>query len=128
MKELIGRWRRAAAVAFAHLGAEDAGDVQDAGDDGEREQRERPALQQHDGDDEGRMKTSSKMASTPEVNISLRASTSEVTRVTRRPPDCGRRRRRHALEVAEDLAAQVEHDLLAGPLHQVGLERVRGGR
>jgi hypothetical protein len=32
-----------------------------------------------------RMKTSSKIASTPDVNISLRASTSEVTRVTRRP-------------------------------------------
>ncbi len=28
----------------------------------------------------------------------------------------------HALQMAEDLAAQVEHDLLAGPLHQVGLE------
>ena len=27
----------------------------------------------------------------------------------------------HALQMAEDLAAQVEHDLLAGPLHQVGL-------
>jgi hypothetical protein len=28
----------------------------------------------------------------------------------------------HALQVAEDLAAQVEHDLLAGPLHVVGLQ------
>ncbi len=28
----------------------------------------------------------------------------------------------HALQVAEDLAAQIEHDLLAGPLHEVGLE------
>jgi hypothetical protein len=28
----------------------------------------------------------------------------------------------HALHVAEDVAAQVEHDLLAGPLHQVGLD------
>ena len=27
----------------------------------------------------------------------------------------------HALHVAEDVAAQIEHDLLAGPLHQVGL-------
>ena len=35
----------------------------------------------------------------------------------------------HALHVAEDVAAQVEHDLLAGPLHQVGLnelEEIRG--
>ncbi len=28
----------------------------------------------------------------------------------------------HALHVAEDVAAQVEHDFLAGPLHQVGLD------
>src|SRR4029077_13360217 len=27
----------------------------------------------------------------------------------------------HVLQMAEDLAAQVEHDLQAGPLHQVGL-------
>ena len=31
----------------------------------------------------------------------------------------------HALHVAEDLAAQVEHDLLAGPLHQVGLNKLQ---
>ena len=36
----------------------------------------------------------------------------------------------HALHVAEDLAAQVEHDLLAGPLHQVGLDELEeiGGK
>ena len=31
----------------------------------------------------------------------------------------------HALHVAEDLAAQVEHDFLAGPLHQVGLDELQ---
>ncbi len=31
----------------------------------------------------------------------------------------------HALHVAEDLAAQVEHQLLAGPLHQVGLNELK---
>jgi hypothetical protein len=31
----------------------------------------------------------------------------------------------HALHVAEDVAAQVEHDLLAGPLHQVGLDELK---
>ncbi len=30
----------------------------------------------------------------------------------------------HALDVAEDLAAHVEHDLLSGPLHQVGLHKL----
>ena len=30
----------------------------------------------------------------------------------------------HALHVAEDVAAQIEHDLLAGPLHEVDLEEL----
>src|ERR1700722_20609675 len=30
----------------------------------------------------------------------------------------------HALQVAEDLAAQIEHHLLAGPLHEVGLQEL----
>jgi len=29
----------------------------------------------------------------------------------------------HALQVTEDLAAKIEHDLLAGPLHHVGLRK-----
>ena len=32
------------------------------------------------------------------------------------------------LDVAEDLAAQIEHDLLAGPLHQVGLDELEEER
>ena len=31
----------------------------------------------------------------------------------------------HALHVAEDVAAQIEHDLLADPLHQVGLNEFK---
>ena len=31
----------------------------------------------------------------------------------------------HPLDVAEDLAAHVEHDLLSGPLHQVGLHELQ---
>jgi len=30
----------------------------------------------------------------------------------------------HALQVAEDLGAEIEHDLLAGPLHKVGLDEL----
>ncbi len=30
----------------------------------------------------------------------------------------------HALHVAEDVAAQIEHDFLAGPLHQVDLDEL----
>src|SRR5262249_2174475 len=31
----------------------------------------------------------------------------------------------HSLQMAKDLAAQVEHDFLAGPLHVVGLEKFK---
>jgi hypothetical protein len=31
----------------------------------------------------------------------------------------------HALQMAEDLTAQIEHDLLASPLHHVGLEELQ---
>ena len=42
-----------AAVAVADVVAEELGGVEDGGDDGEREQGERPAHPEHDGDDEG---------------------------------------------------------------------------
>ena len=32
------------------------------------------------------------------------------------------------LDVAEDLAAEIEHDLLAGPLHEVGLDELEAER
>ena len=31
----------------------------------------------------------------------------------------------HALQVSEDLAAQIEHHLLPGPLHEVGLQELQ---
>ena len=74
-------------------------------------------------------KTSSKIASTPDVNISFSASTSEVT--PRHQPPTGLRSKNadmHPLDVPEDLAAQVEHDLLPGPLHQVGLQKLQRKR
>ncbi len=61
-----------------------------------------------------RTKTSSKIAKTPEVNISLSASTSLVSRVTSRPDRIAVVEADvHALQVAEDLPPHVEHDLLA---------------
>ena len=63
------------------------------------------------------------MARTPPVNMSLMASTSEVSRVTSRPTGVRVEEPHvHALHVAEDVAAQIEHHLLPGPLHQVGLD------
>jgi hypothetical protein len=39
------------------------------------------------------VKTSPKRVTTPEEKSSFSVSTSDVTRVISRPPDCGRRRR-----------------------------------
>ncbi len=76
-----------------------------------------------------RTKTSSKMAKTPEVNISFNASTSRgetgdeaADRVAVEEADV------HALEVAKDLRAHVVHDLLAGPLQDVGLDELESVR
>ena len=70
-------------------------------------------------------KMSSKIDTTPAVNISFSASTSLVTRVTSRPTGflsknamCSRCRWRKIC------AAQIEHHLLPGPLHDVGLREL----
>ena len=71
-------------------------------------------------------KRSSKIDTTPEVNISFNASTSVVTRVTSRPTGfLSKKRHVHALQMPEDLAAQIEHHLLPGPLHEVGLQEFK---
>ncbi len=69
--------------------------------------------------------TFSKMSSTPEVNISLSASTSEVTRVTSRPTGLRSKKPTSCDWMWRKISpAQVEHDLLAGPLHEVGLDEL----
>jgi len=74
-----------AAVAFADALAEDTGEKEDAWNDGQGEQRQRQLMRSMMMTMKRSTKTSSKMARTPEVNISFRASTSEVTRVTSLP-------------------------------------------
>ncbi len=66
---------------------------------------------------------SSKIETTPEVNISFSASTSRgdagdqaADGILVVEPDV------HALQVAEDLAAQIEHHLLPRPLHEISLQ------
>ena len=73
-------------------------------------------------------KTSSKMATTPggehlvqRVDIAGKPGDQPSHRIAVEEADV------HALQVAEDLAAHVEHDLLPGPLHQVGLQRTPAG-
>ena len=112
-----------AAVAVADLGAEDVGDEENCGNDGEGEQSERPALPDHDGDDEtegedvfedGEDAGGEHFVEGVDVGGEAGDEAADGVAIV----EGGR----HALEVAEDLAAHVEHDLLAGPLHEVGLE------
>src|ERR1035437_6255474 len=112
-----------ATVALADLCAEDARDEEDGRNDGESEQRERPALPDHDANDEGEgedvLKDSEDTGGEHLVEgVNIRCETLDEAADGVAIVEGGR----HALEVAEDLAAHVEHDLLAGPLHEVGLQ------
>ncbi len=120
------RWRRAGGGSCRGRGAEDAGDVENGGDDREGEQRERPAHPQHDDDDEGEDEDVFEDGEhargehlVERVDVGGDAGDQPADGVA--VEEGGR----HALQMAEDLAAQVEHDLLAGPLHQVGLEELQ---
>ena len=113
-----------AAVAVAYVAAEDAGDEEDGWDDGEGEQGERPAHPQHDDDDEGEDEDV--------LEDGEDAGGEHLVEGVDVGGDAGdefaygiviEEGRRHALQMAEDLAAQVEHDLLPGPLHHVGLQK-----
>ncbi len=111
-----------AAVAVANIAAEDLGDVEDGRDDGEGEERERPAHPQHDENDEEENEDvfeDGEYAGGEHLveGIDVRGDAGDelADRVVIEE------RGLHALQVAEDLAAQVEHDLLACPLHHVGL-------
>ncbi len=96
------------------------------GDDGEREQGERPAHPQHDDDDEGEDEDVFEDGEdaggehlVERVDVGGDAGDEAADGVAVEEGDV------HALDVAEDLAAEIEHDLLAGPLHEVGLENSR---
>ena len=70
--------------------------------------------------------TSSTIDTTPAVNISFSASTSLVTRVTRRPTGfLSKKEMCRPLQVTENLRPQIEHHLLPGPLHDVGLSELQ---
>ena len=119
----FGGGRALAAVALAHLAAEDAGDEEDCGNDEEGEQGERPAHAHHDDDGEaehedvvedGQDAGGEHLVEGVDIGGDAGDETADGILVVEGGG--------HALEVAEDLATHVEHDLLAGPLHEVGLE------
>jgi len=121
----LGGGNALAAVAVADVVAEELGGVEDCGDDREREQCERPAHGEHDGDDEGESEHVFKDGEdaggehlVEGVDVGGDAGDEAADGVAVEEGDG------HALDVAEDLAAEIEHDLLAGPLHEVGLNEL----
>ena len=113
-----------AAIGLAHMFAEHARDEQDEGQHGEGDQRQPPVHPQHDEDNSGEHEDILKdgkdaggehLVERVHVAGEPRDQASHGIRVEETDV--------HALHVAEDLAAQVEHDLLPGPLHQVGLHK-----
>ena len=69
------------------------------------------------------------MVTIPELKSSLRTSTSVVTRVTRRPTGLPVEILNvEFLQVRHELAAQVEHRVLTGPLHQIRLAELESER
>jgi hypothetical protein len=115
-----------AAVALADVPAEEVRRVEDAGDGGEREQRQRPAHGEHDGHDEGEREDIFKDSEhaggehlIERIHVRGDAGDEPAHGCAVKEGD------RHGLDVTEDLAAQIEHDLLPGPLHQVGLDELQ---
>ena len=111
-----------AAVAVADLAAEDRGGVEDERQHGEGDQRQPPAHVQHDDEnaqqDEDVFEDRDHAGGehfVQRVHVAGDAGDQAADRVLVEEGDV------QALQVAEDLAAQIEHHLLSGPLHDVGL-------
>ncbi len=114
-----------AAVALANTVAEEARNDEDQRQNGKRQQRQPPVnVEHHDGHDgEGEEVVDDGQDPASEhfvdgVDVGRNASDESTNCVRIEEADV------HALHVAEDVAAQVEHDFLAGPLHQVCLNEL----
>ena len=99
---------------------------QDQRQHAKRNQRQPPVHAQHDDDDQNQHKNvleDGKDARgkhlVQRVHIAGQPGDQASHRVAVEEADV------HALDVAKDLAAHVEHDLLPGPLHQVGLHELQ---
>ena len=104
------------------MGAEDLCREENCRNHRERQQRKQPTHAQHDDDDEGEGEDVLEDGEdaggehlVEGVDVGGDASDQATHWIAVEEADV------HALDVAEDLAAQIEHDLLSGPLHQVGL-------
>ena len=112
-----------AAVGIAHLVAEDLGGVGDQRQHGQRDQRQLPVHAQHDGGNAGQHEHVFEDRDhaggehfVQRVHVGGDARDQAADRILVVEADV------HALQVAEDLLAQIEHHHLAGPLHEIGLQ------
>ena len=115
-----------AAVALADVVAEDAGDDEDKRQNGKGQQGQPPVDGEHDDGHDGEVEEivhdgqhAGGEHVVDGVDIGGEARDQPAHGMGVKEADV------HALHVAEDVAAQIEHDLLAGPLHQVGLDELK---
>ena len=113
-----------AAVRVAHLVAENFGRNHNQRQHPECNQRQLPVHAQHDGDDSQQHKEIFKNGNharrehfIQSVHVRSDARYQTTHRIFVIESNV------HALQVAENLAAQVEHDFLSGPLHEVSLQK-----
>ncbi len=99
---------------------------QDQRQHGKGDQRQPPVHPQHDGDNQNQNENVLEDGKDPRgkhlvqrVHIAGQPGDQAPHRIAVKKADV------HPLDVAEDLAAHVEHDLLPGPLHQVGLHELQ---
>src|ERR1039458_9879293 len=114
-----------AAVALAHVVAEDARDDENQGQNGESEQGQPPTDGKHDSGhddehegviDDGQHALGKHVVDGVDVRSEARDEAPDGMNV--KEADV------HALHVAKDVAAQIEHDFLPDPLHQVNLDKL----
>ncbi len=118
-----------AAVALAHMVAKKARGNQDQRQHGEGDEGQPPVDAEHDRGHDGEVEKvvedgqhAAGKHFVDGVYVGGEASDQAAHGVGVEEADV------HALHVAEDVAAQVEHDLLAGPLHQIRLNELKNVR
>ena len=113
-----------AAVGVTHLVAENFRRVDDQREHGEGDQRQLPVHAEHDAEDSGEHEDvfedrdyagGEHFVQGVDVGGDAGDQASDGIFVVERDV--------HALQVPENLAAQVEHDFLPGPLHVIGLQK-----
>ncbi len=112
-------------VTVAHVAAKKMRRIEDAGKHAQCEQGQQPAHPHHDRDDKRQHKDvfedredarGEHVVERIDVRGQARNQAANWIAIEER--------HMHLLNMAKDLAAQIEHDLLAGPLHHVGLHEL----